>query len=230
MTTSFKAKLATGWTAVGRNVRTGAQGPAGPMGPFGSGGMPLLPRVPISTASWAWLNQKGATLDEQAGTVLLSVPVSATESMTARVKTLPTGTPIITTGFFGMPFVNVYSHAGLILYESATGKAVAIHFKTGAGRLDGRFAVRKNTSLTAFSAEAFASAYVFITAGIFYVRAAITATQYALSYSYDGLYFHAALTENKNAFFTTGPDQVGIMGQTFAAPDLKVEFLHWSEN
>jgi len=44
---------------------------------------------------------------------------------------------------------------------------------------------------------------------IFYLRFQITATQYVGTFSLDGINFMPFLTENKNTFFTTAPDQIG---------------------
>jgi hypothetical protein len=188
-----------------------------------------VPLVPFSTTGWTWVNQGSATIVEDGGSVFLTCPTAAGENVRALVKALPAGTPTITLAVLLAAYPVNYCIVGLTLRESATQKLVSFQHVTGATGLC-QYHARRNTNPTTFASSAGGPSANFITTPpIHFIRVRITATQYVYDYSFDGINFVQTFTENKNAFFTTAPDQVGLMVMNGSGAPLYVPFLSWRE-
>lgn len=195
-----------------------------------SGGYPLVSLSPFSVAGWTWVNQGAAAYSENSRSVVMTCPSAAAEQNRILVTALPVGTPTIVLGLVPWLYAVDLCFAGLTLRESATGKLVHLTVASGAGTL--QIAGRRCTSPSAFASNAAGIVAFKVLPPLLFFRVRILATQYALDWSFDGLNFIAgpgSLTENKNAFFTTGPDQVGIFMQNSCGTTSYASFIHWSQ-
>jgi hypothetical protein len=208
-------------------VPVNEKGTLADLGAFLGGGYPLVPLAPFSVAGWTWVNQGPATVIETGHAVFMTCPSVAGENIRALVKSLPAGTPTITVGLIPVTWRLNYCSLGLALRESATGKLVSFMFDTyvSARQISGR----RNTSPTAFASSMTATPYIAAPPTVWYFRSQFTAAQYVFSWSLDGVNFLPYLTENKNAFFTTAPDQIGLMQMNNCGTSISASFVHWSE-
>jgi hypothetical protein len=197
--------------------------------PAAGGGYPLVPLSPFSIASWTWVNQGSVTVTEGSNIVYLSCPSVAGENIRAKVKTLPAGTPTITLALIGAPmYVVNYCVAGLALRESATSKIVQWCLQSGA---TGGTVIQGRRSLNATSVASVMGQTPNLAAlqPILFLRVQMTATQYVFWYSFDGVNFVSQFTENKNAYFTTAPDQIGIFIANNSGTTSGASLLSWVE-
>lgn len=200
-----------------------------PATPASGGGYPLVALQPFSTTGWTWVNQGAATVAETARSVFLTCPSVASENVRALVTALPAGTPTITVGLIPVHWQVNFCMTGVALRESATGKLVSFQIENGASVrcVSGR----KNTNPTTIASGIGGTPFIALPPAIWFLRVQITATQYVLTWSANGVDFTPFITENKNAFFTTGPDQIGLMLQNFnSGTNIYTSYVHWSES
>jgi hypothetical protein len=188
-------------------------------------GFPFVPFTPFSTVGWTWVNQGSATVTEGSNIVYMSTPSASGENLRALTKALPAGTPTITLACLLSGARNSLQ-AGLLLYESATQKGLAICINAASGGLE--FQVKRENSPTSFNALLTNIAWV---AGpIYYLRIRVTATQYLFDVSGDGVNWIPWVTENKTAFLTAGADRIGIYMLNNSGQVGSASFLSWAES
>jgi hypothetical protein len=191
------------------------------------GTFPFVPFSPFSVAGWTWVNQGGASVTEGSNIVHAVLPAVSANAIRGQVKALPAGTPTVTVATIPLLWTVAQSQAGIALRESATDKWVALFLTGYTAGLSVEY--HKHTTATTYSTGV--SVGVLWTFGsMLYLRFQITATQYVASVSLDGVNFAPVLTENKNAFFTTGPDQIGwAMKCQQTTRAIACSYLSWLE-
>jgi hypothetical protein len=97
---------------------------------------------------------------------------------------------------------------GLCLRESGTGKLISAGIR--GFTTSTRTTVRKNTNPTSFASNVADSDIVPMAAG-FFVRVGADGTLVTAEFSFDGVNWFTALSEAKATFFTTAPNEVGIV-------------------
>lgn len=188
-----------------------------------SSGFPLVSLQPFSITGWTWHNQGSATVTETARSVFFTLP-SGSGNNRGLTKALPGGTPTITLAVQAFIPGGQTTTFHLQLRESTTGRTV----RYGLSGDQQAFVGSRLNSDTSW-ANNFANQSLTHSPGLAFFRVQLTATQYTFAFSVDGIHFIDALTENKNAFFASGPDRVGFGGENSLATAYAT-FVHWSES
>lgn len=214
--------LATVNTNVGSftnaNITVNAKGliTAAANGTSGSGFAPyngmLAPAslTPPVVANFTWGNQAGATATANAGSAIYMVgPSISSESISFLYKSAPSSPWTLTLGVVpGMSRSNNNS-AGIVMYESATGKLVTFFVgdMTGGGSPP-NFAVTKWTTSTSLSGSYFVDQTW--PTPVVWMQVSLSGSTFTFSASIDGQNFKTLVTETLTSFFTTGPDNLGF--------------------
>ncbi|MEI7578635.1 MAG: hypothetical protein WCJ58_01190 [bacterium] len=171
-------------------------------------------------AKWTWINQNGATATLSQSQLLISKSVTGGDqdmSITQDV-TFPS---TITAKIAVVGDATYYHWGGIVLRESSTGKLEDIVLMS---RDNGWFYIwyRRMTNSTTFNADVTnIGAYVANSQTLpIYLRATVTNTQIIYEWSSLGIdgSWVTLFTENKNTFFTTGPDEAGLSINAYNKP------------
>lgn len=194
----------------------------------------LQPRTALDQSGWSWTNQGTATVSQANSVVRLTAVANGSENLRIRSTTAPT-TPYTIRAFINPnPMYQIDFHlAGICLRESATGKVVSCVFQTRGTGIP-IFSWRKNTNATTISTGGNSSSLGYTSGMCLFIGDAGVGGNITLKFGFDGLLANATalLTEARNTFFTTGPDQVGIVIMNLdggAGPDIGMSYLGWDQ-
>lgn len=171
---------------------------------------PLWPVVPPVLASFSWVNQGGATIDDSTGPHILFCPAAASDNLRLRVKAAPAAPYTLTVGLIPCLYPIDLSAAGVVLRESATGKLETVHLihTGGAGHIE----ANKWNGPTSYNSTRASISAVDLGAEIRWLRIVNDGTNLTYQWSTDGFNFQTLATTTLTDFFTAGPDQVGFFG------------------
>jgi len=174
---------------------------------------------------WSWVNQGSATITEQDGYALLSVPSSAGYSWRIRQQTAP-GTPftIIARIVSGFTPAN-QAWAGLIFLNNSNGKFVSFGTFWDSGVQ--HVTVSRWTDATTFSAIASNTEARNLMA-MEYLRVDVSSTTLTCSVSNDGIGWMPVFIETLSTFLTTSGalDRIGFGGNTSNSAAMTVN-VYW---
>lgn len=174
--------------------------------------------VPLDQSGWSDVNVSGLTVTQGSGVVQFSLASEDTESMHGRFTTAP-ATPysVVTLIHIGFQGTSGLSYVGPALRESGTSKIVAIGYTGNAGGTAGpKIHCRKNTNATTNSSGTQTGAFL-SPPGPVWLKVADNGTTVSCSYGLDGVNFIDLVSETRGTFFTTAPDQIGIVAQNFSS-------------
>lgn len=159
-------------------------------------------------ADFAWVNQGSAVVDDTGGPIYLDGTQQAGESVHLLKQATPGSTPYtVTIALLAhLPRVN-YRQVGLMLRESATAKLIGLSAAFDSGYL---IHVYKWNSPTSFSGTSFSSEELGAFAQLVWFRVTNDGVNLTYYWSLDGRHWIQLYQAAKNAFFTTGPDEVGF--------------------
>jgi hypothetical protein len=191
------------------------------------GGAKIYPVfTPPVDGDFAWINQGGAAVDATGNGILLSVPLTAGNSLRIRKKAEPGATYVITAAFLPtMQWQNGNPGFGLGWRESGSGKLAVIRFYSP-GQTVLRILSSKFTSPTALSADYVDNWHTL--QGLYWLQIERTATDRIVRFSADGVYWIQLDTQLVADFLT--PDEVCFFGDSNnGASPMGVRLLSWEE-
>lgn len=191
---------------------------------------PMYKMTPPDNTLFSWVNQGGASVSTANGGVYLSAPAAASANLRLRVKTPPATPYTITTYSIPDLLTPGDSLAGLAFRESGTGKIEAFYNVYSQGLAAMLLAVVKWDSVTSFNNNrAFLETYK-VGELIRWLRLINDGTTLTYQYSVSGYTWYTFASALKNNFFTTGPDQVGIVANGSASANAAgLHLLSWLE-
>lgn len=226
-------KDAGAYSVVG-NIK-GPQGDPGADGADGADGAGVDPYVLPTTGSFAWVNQGGATITDQANVYsLLSAPTAATRNIRARTKAAPS-TPYSITALMIVEAsaAGSFPDGGLLWRDSSSGKMIRFALVAQGGGQPVLF-LSKEDSATAFNSSYaldWVECYRLI-AGMFagflpvWLRIADDGANRICSVSTDGVNFIVVHTVGRTDFMT--PDEIGF-GIQVATGGSALRIISWIE-
>jgi hypothetical protein len=161
-------------------------------------------------ARWAWRNQGTAAAVFAYDRVSITAPTNAGDSWRIIEQVLPAGTGRYRAKLAGISekWDQNYWGTGLVLVESGTGKLIRFG-PDYSGSV--RIGVQRWNSVTSFSVDSFSRGNLEpIDLRELHYEVEFTATQIIFRLSASGILYTEWYRENKNAFFTTAPDRIGI--------------------
>jgi len=183
---------------------------------------------PVASDFSTWVNQGSATLSNIGYGVQLASPHASASfgRFNAAVRTLPSGNWDVQLGMRKRsPFKN-WHNGGIILRESATGKAGTF------GWMDNGLLSSRWTGPTAYTADM--TAHFEFHSTLWFRLRKFSSTQYAAYFSLDGFLWCLWDLPTTTTVFTTAPDQWGLWLQPVneAAVNLDIRFdaFHWLED
>ena len=185
---------------------------------------PICPLTEPPAAGWSWDNQGSASLDSAYGGVYLLTPASATGELRVRYRTAPAPPYVITACIIPHIYLVNYAGIGLCYRQSADGKIKAFQYGAGSSSI-----ISQNwTNSTTWSANG-AAEVITQFAPALWLRIADNNTNRIMSWSTDGLHWHAFFTEGRTTDLTA--DQVGffLIAQNATYP-AGMTLLSWKES
>jgi hypothetical protein len=167
----------------------------------------LTPNTTITTtAGWYWLNQGSSTLTVANGECVLSLATGA-DQLFAIVQPAPASTPWTYTAKISLNSLANFAGNGIVLYESATGKALMPDLLYNSG--DIQISLYPFTNPTTRLGAPLN--FVWRMGGTLYERVQYDGTNINISVSPwgDGQNFYQIWTEAKTVHFTSAPNFVG---------------------
>jgi len=163
----------------------------------------------VNDGMWTWVNQNSATATLTNGMVSIS-GAPGSEQQQCLFQSAPGSTPYTyTTVGYNNVTIGGSSVINLAFRESATGKIVSIGSQIQNSSNSNKLLVGKWTNATTNSTFP-VSGSTSSTTNPLYLRVQNTGANTVYSWSPDGVIYQTALSEAINAFFTSGPNQVGI--------------------
>ena len=240
--TTFNAKMTNPMTTAGDIIYGGASGlptrlPIGTNGytlqvvaglpawqpAAGGSGQPLYPVLtPPPTGSMTWLNQGAATITTTSrGFGALRVPAAAGDIVHGLYQAAPAPPYTMTMGFFISGVVSTSRQAGLMLYDSASGKLRLFYVR--ASNLIELSSWNNPTS----PVSVIAGPVTLFIGGVYWLRFVDDGTNRFYSYSSDGEDWVQFYTEVSGTYLT--PDSVGFYADTSDTnSDVVITALHFS--
>ena len=198
--TSLKASRTTDEAAI-----TALQNAAGPT------------RTPLDQSTWGWINQGSAAVNQGGNVVQLVLGTEGSENVRGRFTAAP-ATPYTITALIYPGPMNTSGTCGVgpAFRETGSGKIVYIAYVGNASGAGPKWHVHRNSSPTVNSSVVSENVFS-IPSSPQWVRISDNGTLTVYSYSFDGVNFFTLVSETRGSFFTTAPDQVGIIIQNFGA-------------
>lgn len=155
-------------------------------------------------ASFAWINQGGASEATVQNALVMTAPISVSDSLRIRKQTMGANT-ILTALLIPSKEMQNYRVAFVCFRESATGKIIVLGFINST---NAAMNVTRYSSATAFASAALDTGAVGLGLGT-WQRLELAGANINFYVSSDGVNFVKIWSEAKNSFFTTGPDEWG---------------------
>lgn len=186
---------------------------------------PLFPFTAPNDASYAWVNQGGASVSTTNGGIFLRAPANAGVNLRIRKKAAP-ATPYTVTVAFLPTLVSLnYQSCGVLFRESSSGKVVTLHVENGTGYQN--LTVTKWTNASTFSAQ-YANVGYLASRGVVFLRIADNGTNRISSYSSDGQHWFTFHTVGRTDFLTA--DEIGFyVDDETNTYDAGMTLLSWKE-
>lgn len=168
-------------------------------------------KKPIDS-QFSWTNQGGASVTVNPnGGIFLKAPATASTTMRIRRLAAPSTPYTLTAAFLPMLVGKDYHEGGLLFRESGTSKISTLDFlsSNSGAPYPFQYHCAHWTNESSFGADS-ANAPMVFAGAVHWFRISDDGTNLKYSVSHDGFNFLQLLSEARNAFFTTAPDQVGF--------------------
>lgn len=193
-------------------------------------------KQPPSSGSWTWVNQGGATLADQGGTLLLTDPAHSSENARILKKAAPGSTPYTITAAF-RPFIDNPGTGsrlsfGLCVRESSSGKLLWVGFYFGGTGRQFVHTVFKYSSPTLFTS--FVNSYQYGgPSDVMWCKYEDDGANRKCYVSCDGVNWGLVLSESRTTHLTA--DEVGfVFNNNYASGtpffDGNIRLLSWDES
>lgn len=164
---------------------------------------------------FSWVNQGGASVTVNAnGGIFLNAPASASNSIRARVKSLPGGNYTLIVAFYPALVAQNNVNCGICLQESSSGKLINYSVFSDQTFTDNGFVKQNFTNSTTFSASTIISA-VMAGTGLVFMKLDDNGTNRTWSFSRDGYNYIQLHQETRTTFLTA--DKAGFFCNTQAS-------------
>lgn len=187
--------------------------------------VPAFPCVDPSLPAWAWVNQGIATLNTTNGVQTIATnQTGGALSVNLRTVAAPAAPYTITATVIMQATRAITPRVGVAFRESATGRIV-----TFGGRDATEMCVEYWNSPTSFNGT-LRNIDVGSANQLWFLRLRNTGTNLIFEFSTNGVTFEAFSTTTLNAFFATGPDQVGffVFNNATGGSVAAISVLSWS--
>ena len=187
----------------------------------------------LTASSFTWVNQGGAAVTDQSGTILMRVPSTANGTdFRIQERTTP-GTPWIYDAAFHFcgprGGSDDFPHLLFGVRENSTGKLSFIQYGTSSDE-SARCSVSHYTNLTTFSSNVRTLRPVGLIGSELWLRLEDDATNVKVHIGHDGINWSQLATFGRTSFMSGGPDRIfwgGYNGNN-TVNDALVRLLHWS--
>ncbi len=179
---------------------------------------------PVRTAGFptTWLNQGGATVNTSRGGVNLWAPAAAGWNVRALIKAAPTPPYTITTLVLLNAFRVTYHRAGLLWYESSSGKLTVHSIQLGEGIVQ----ISQLNSVTSWNSNVQG---IGVSGILWWLRFQDNGTERICLVSTDGIQWHEIYRTARTTWLT--PTHVGIfLNAENSLRALSAWFLSWEES
>lgn len=192
----------------------------------------------LTSSDFTWVNQGGATISDDGGTLLLTVPTDSGTNVRGMERT-PPATPYTYIAAFSVVCPSTDSDAkprfGLAFRETSSGKLMLCDFVTESF-FNNKFNVsisRYNSTSSLFTTND-GPREIQIISDLMWVKIENDGTNTKWHLSPDGVNWIQYFSEAKNSWFSSGPDRVLWYGINFGnsgtgAVAMHVRLHHWSK-
>jgi hypothetical protein len=188
----------------------------------------------LTASDWTWLNQGSATLTDQAGTTLLTVPTASGENVRGLLRSAPSTPYSYQAAFRHVGFRQGNTsipYLALGLRQSSSGRFTTLTFLQDA-QSEARLMVNNWTSPTGSASTVLSRSNLGNIGSELWMRADDNGTNISFHLG-DGVnWFQVYSVSRTSHMTTTGPDQVMWLGSAFnsgSAWPYLVRLMHWSK-
>jgi hypothetical protein len=201
---------------------------------WGYSGAPPVGRIDdgsgnvLTSADFTWVNQGGATVSDQNGTMFLRAPPSAGNNLRILKRTAPS-TPYSVIGAFEIiKFQESEESGGLLFRKNSDGKA---HLFALGPNANGPLtpAVDNFSSVTSYVGSPLARRNCLFVGRYFWQKIEDDGTNLKFYIGFDGVEWIQVLSISRTSFMSGGPDEIGWYGNsTGSLYELGVRLAHFS--
>lgn len=168
---------------------------------------PIFPMVPPVDASFAWVNQGGASVAASNGGVFLAAPASASNSWRIRKMAAPATPYVVTAAIRPMMRVGNNQRVGILFRESGTSELSIFYINLSTTQE--QLLVDNWTNETTFSATVASTTTIRgLSNALVFLRIEDNGTNRVYSFSYDGQNFQQVFSVTRTTFLTA--DEIGF--------------------
>jgi hypothetical protein len=196
---------------------------AGVISAVGGGGSSL---TPPPTTGWTWVNQGGATVNNNAVAATMTIPSSASLNWILQTRPTP-ATPFTLIAYIKsiqlLKNVNLF---GLYFYSTSSGNLLGIEFE-GANSVTPYLRVERMNSVTSDNSTVFSTPLIGGLSGGLWMKLTDDGTNLTFAISVDGVSFLSLYSEAFGAFIT--PNAIGFGGLNMnTGQNIAGSVLSWS--
>lgn len=184
--------------------------------------------TPPLVSAFTWRNQNSAIADNNNGYLYMAAPSNGTGTeFNILERTCPATPWTLTTYLMANRHPKDFMMAGLILYETSSGKAISLHTDSSSGE---KIEVVWWNSLTSFNSTKYQQIVRAMGDQLNWYRIINNGTNLDLSISHEGYIYRNVYLASKSAWFTSGPDRFGLfvqLGQPGTGFIQDLSCLHW---
>jgi len=183
----------------------------------------------LTSADFTWVNQGGATVSDQNGTMFMRAPPASLNNLRVLKRTAPSPPYSLIGAFQITKFRENLESGGLLFSKNSDGKLHA--FALG---IDGtgpfRPAIYNFTNATTFSANALAPQHALFVGRYYWQKLEDDNTNLKFYTSFDGVEWIQVLSIGRTSFMAGGPDEIGFYANNHGSTlyDMGMRLAHWS--
>jgi len=190
---------------------------------------------PITSTSFTWINQGGASVSDQNGTILMRAPAASGENVRMQKLSAP-GTPftlIAAIDVFAVASGAGVPNIGICARQSSSGKFYAIAINSDEATQPWTWAAYSFNSPTSFNAteEGRSNGMTFPLGKYFWLKLVDDGTDLHSYVGYDGIHWFLIDDHDRDSFMTSGgPDEIGwyVNNHSSTSYDILGRLVHWS--
>jgi hypothetical protein len=179
--------------------------------------------TPPALSNWTWVNQGTAEAKDTDQGIALYAPNVGGDQLRILVRDIPTA-PYTLTAFMNISHFNYnFNQAGLILYESGSGKAITMLLSQAGLTI----ALNKWTSVSAYN-SVYGQYNIAAPGSFVWFRLTDDETNRGFWFSTNGVYWHQIYSVSRTDYIT--PDKIGIYcDSNNAIYSVSLHLLSWKE-
>lgn len=191
---------------------------------------PLWKFTPPDDATFAWINQGGASVDTTQGGVFLNAPAGAGSSLRIRKKAAPATPYTVEAAFIPsmVPDPAIFPGMGLLFRESGTSKLVTFSYTLATTPFQRPQNWTNETTFSAGLTPTWDQIWNFQTGPLIWQRIADNGTNLLFSVSNDGRKWYQTHSVGRTAFMAGAPNEIGFwVNANSASYDAALWLRHW---